>query len=356
MTQTPSPASSLASSPASSPVSSPLGVAVIGTGTMGADHVRRLDEVISGARVAAVADPDTDRAAALTEHIDGCTVHADAEAALDAPGVEAVLIASPGPAHEATLLAALERRLPVFCEKPLTPDPESAARVMAAEERSGARLIQVGYMRRFDAEYTELKDLLDGGSLGRPLLLHCRHRNLSVHPYFTDDMLITDSVSHEIDATRWLLGQEIAAVTVVRPAPTSLAPEGLSDPQLVLLETTGGAVATVEIFATSGFGYQVQTEAVCERGTARIGEAHGLMTNTAAGWGGPIARDYLTRFRDAYDRELRAWVRAARRGGATGPSAWDGFAAAVACQAGVTAQRTGQRTAVAMMPRPAFYA
>src|SRR5690606_28316128 len=59
MTQTPSPASSLASSP----VSSPLGVAVIGTGTMGADHVRRLDEVISGARVAAVADPDTDRAA-----------------------------------------------------------------------------------------------------------------------------------------------------------------------------------------------------------------------------------------------------------------------------------------------------
>ncbi|MYR00720.1 Gfo/Idh/MocA family oxidoreductase, partial [Streptomyces sp. SID6139] len=84
----------------------PLGVAVLGAGSMGADHVRRLDRVVSGARVAAVADPDIERARAAVAGITGVRVHTDPETALDAPGVAAVLIASPGPAHEAALLAA----------------------------------------------------------------------------------------------------------------------------------------------------------------------------------------------------------------------------------------------------------
>ncbi|WP_129840594.1 Gfo/Idh/MocA family oxidoreductase [Streptomyces sp. RFCAC02] len=333
----------------------PLGVAVIGTGTMGADHVRRLDRVVSGARVAAVADPDTDRARATAAGLDGCTVHADPLAAMAAPGVEAVLIASPAPAHEAALLPALERGLPILCEKPLTPDPAAALRVLAAEQKLGARRVQVGFMRRWDSEYVQLAALLADGALGRPLMLHCRHRNVAVHPYFTDETLINDSVAHEFDAARWLLGQEITAVQVFRPAPSRHAPEGLRDPQFVVFETDAGALVDVEIFAGSGFGYQVQAEAVCERGTARIGEAHGLLVNTAGRWGGPVAQDYLARFADAYDREVQDWVDATRRGEVTGPSAWDGYAVAAACAAGTEAQRTGRRVAVDMIERPRFY-
>src|SRR5690606_8032092 len=76
----------------------PLGIAVIGTGRMGADHVRRIDRTIGGARVAAVADVDAERAAAVAADIEGCTAHTDPAAAMAAPGVDAVLIASPGPA------------------------------------------------------------------------------------------------------------------------------------------------------------------------------------------------------------------------------------------------------------------
>lgn len=89
-----------------------LGVAVLGAGHMGADHIRRVDQVVSGARVAAVADPDAERAKEAVGGIGGTgriTVHTDVEAALDAPGVEAVLIASPGEAHEEALLAAFAR-------------------------------------------------------------------------------------------------------------------------------------------------------------------------------------------------------------------------------------------------------
>lgn len=203
-----------------------LGVAVLGAGHMGADHVRRLDRVVSGARVAAVADPDVARAKEAVAGIDAVTVHADASAALDAPGVDAVLIASPGPAHEEALLAAFARDLPVLCEKPMVPEPAGALRVMEAELRRGRRLAQIGFMRRYDAGYRRLKALLDDGGLGRPLMLHCVHRNVSSPPGFTSAMLIDSSVSHEIDAARWLLGQELTAVTVMRPRASAGAPRG----------------------------------------------------------------------------------------------------------------------------------
>ncbi|WHX20865.1 Gfo/Idh/MocA family oxidoreductase [Streptomyces malaysiensis subsp. malaysiensis] len=332
-----------------------LGVAVIGTGKMGADHVRRINDVISGARVAAVVDIDEARAKAVADTADGCQAFTDPAAAMAAPGVDAVLIASPGPAHEAALLSAFERDLPVLCEKPLTPDSASALRMLEAEQRLGHRRVQVGFMRRYDTEFMRLKALLDGGELGRPLLLHCRHRNASVHSYFTNEMMITDSVVHEMDQSRWLLEQEIAAVTVLKPAPSSLSPEPLSDPQLVIFETTGGAIVNVEIFATCGFGYQVQAEAVCERGTARVGDAHGMLVNRPGTWGGEIAPDFVARFAEAYDREVQSWVNATRRGEVEGPSAWDGYAATAVSEAGIRAQATGERIAVEMIERPAFY-
>ncbi|MEU5364147.1 Gfo/Idh/MocA family oxidoreductase [Streptomyces sp. NPDC005925] len=333
-----------------------LGVAVLGTGHMGADHVRRLDRVVSGVRVAAVADPDTERARDAVTGLDDVVVHRDVEAALDAPGVDAVLIASPGPAHEEALLAAFARGLPVLCEKPMTPDSASALRVMEAEARLGGRLLQIGFMRRYDAEYRDLKSLLDSGRLGRPLMLHCTHRNVSSPPGFTSDMLINSSVSHEIDAARWLLGQELTAVTVLRPASSSGAPSGLLDPQFVLLEAAGGALVDVEVFVNCGFGYQVRCEAVCERGSARIGEERAMTVTAGGGSRAEVPQDYLVRFADAYDREVQSWVDAVRRGTVTGPGAWDGYAAAAVAEAGIASLATGARTPVDLAPRPELYA
>ncbi|WP_190079300.1 Gfo/Idh/MocA family protein [Streptomyces longisporoflavus] len=332
-----------------------LGVAVIGTGKMGADHVRRLQEVVSGARVTAVVDIEADRAKSLADVIEGCTAYTEPAAALAAPNVDAVLIASPGPAHESALIEAIGRDLPVLCEKPMTPDTDSALRVLEAEQRLGRRRVQVGFMRRYDTDYAKLKRLLDGGELGRALMLHQRHRNLDMPPGFTDEMLISSSVSHEVDATRWLLGQEITAVTVHKPTPTSHAPTGMNDPQFILFETASGALVDVEIFGHCGYGYQVQAEAVCERGTVRIGDEPGPRVSAAGRWGGHIPADYIERFEDAYDREVQAWVDAARGGETTGPSSWDGYAASAVCEAGVLSQREGGRVEVGMLERPGFY-
>ncbi|MGA4837937.1 Gfo/Idh/MocA family protein [Streptomyces sp. G45] len=334
----------------------PLGVAVVGAGHMGADHVRRLARAVGGARLVAVADPDAARAEAAVAGLDGVRTHTDPLAALARPEVTAVLVASPDETHEEVLLAALARGLPVLCEKPLAPDPAAALRLVEAEARTGRRLVQVGFMRRYDTEYRRLKALLDSGGIGRPLLLHCRHRNVAPPPRFTSAMLITSSVAHEIDAARWLLGQEITAVTVARPRPSDLAPAGLLDPQLVLFETDGGALVDVEVFVSSGFGYQVTCEAVGERGSARVGDEHGMAVASGGGERREVAQDYLVRFADAYDREVRAWVAGARTGRVDGPSAWDGYAAAAVAEAGVRALESGGRVAVELAQRPDGYA
>jgi myo-inositol 2-dehydrogenase/D-chiro-inositol 1-dehydrogenase len=332
-----------------------LGVAVIGAGRMGADHVRRISEVTSGAHVAAVVDLDADRAKAIAAGVEGCAAFEDVAEAMASPAVDAVLLASPGVAHEAALLTAFDHDLPVLCEKPLTPDAASALRVLKAEQQLGHRRVQVGFMRRYDHEYLKLKALLDSGELGRPLMLHNRHRNPSSPPDFTTAMLINDSVTHEMDITRWLLGQEITSVTVMRPKSSGNAPEGLADPQFVVFETDGGVLADVEIYVNARYGYQVQAEAVCENGTARIGDRHDMLINSRGSWGGTVTPGFVERFEEAYDREVQAWVDATRRGEVTGPSAWDGYAVAAVCEAGVRAQTEDRRIEVELADRPALY-
>lgn len=332
-----------------------LRIGLLGAGRMGADHVRRVGERISGARIVAVGDPDTARAEAAVAGIGGARAESNPAAVIAAPDVDAVLIASPGPFHEALIAAAIERGIPVLCEKPLTPDPNSALRVLKAEEAARRRLVQVGFMRRFDSEYRELKHALDARELGEPLVLHCAHRNPCSPPWFDDSMMITDSVVHEIDTARWLLAGEITSVVVRRPRSSANAPEGMHDPQLVSFETSTGALVDVEIFVNCGFGYQVRCEAVCEGGTWLVGSDTGSVVHADGRWGGSVTPSFPERFGRAFDDEVQAWVRAARYGEVAGASAWDGYAAAAVADAGVRAQQTGARVPVAMIERPNFY-
>src|SRR5215467_11231529 len=195
-------------------------VGVIGVGMIGQDHIRRITQVLTGGSVNAISDVDAARAGQVAAGLPGAHIH-DTAAALVADGdVDAILVASWGAAHEEQVLAAIAAGKPVFCEKPLAPSSGACLRIMEAEMAAGRRLVQVGFMRRYDAGYRAMKAALDGAGIGAPLLMHCAHRNPSVPPYgFTTDMIISDSAVHEIDLVRWLFDEEIAAASVLRPRP-----------------------------------------------------------------------------------------------------------------------------------------
>jgi myo-inositol 2-dehydrogenase/D-chiro-inositol 1-dehydrogenase len=243
----------------------------------------------------------------------------------------------------------------VLCEKPLAPTIDACLRVLEAEAAKPRRLVQVGFMRRYDDDFRALKATVDAGRVGRPLLLHCRHRNATVPPGFTTDMMITDSVVHDIDVTRWLLGQEIVAATVLKARPSSLAPEGLEDPQMVLLETAEGVLVDVESFVTCQYGYDIRYELVGESGTVVLGEQPGVQVRTEGRHQGPIPADFRERFAGAYQSELQEWVSGVLDGRVVGPSAWDGYATQAVAEAGVESQTKGGRVTVELAERPALY-
>jgi len=322
---------------------------------MGADHIKRLSTRIHGAEVAAVVDVDLARAQAAVEGIDGAVALSSADEALNNGDVNAVLIATPGFLHEEILYKALEKDFPILCEKPLTPDAESAWKVVQAELALGHKRIQVGFMRRFDAEYSALGSIIRNSELGELLMLHHQHRNPSTPEGFTNEMLINDSVVHEFDAIRYFTGEEITSVQVRLGKPTRNAPNGQHDPQHVLLETESGVLADVEIYVNAKFGYQVATQASFEDGIVSIGGDSGPYIQSSGKWGGSVTPGFEERFGAAYDVEVQAWVDAALRGEIGGPTAWDGYATAACCEAGVEAQKSGEKVKVQLNTKPDLY-
>ncbi|MCP2636031.1 Gfo/Idh/MocA family oxidoreductase [Microbacterium sp. HD4P20] len=333
-----------------------LRVGVVGAGIMGADHISRIARRISGAVVSAVVEPDQRKADAAAARAPGAATFARIEDAIAADAVDAVLIAVPGQFHEPVLVPALEARLPILCEKPLTPDSTSARRVLELEQTLDRPHIQVGFMRRFDAEYSALRELIRSEEAGALLMVRGVHRNPSVPESYMGSMMITDSVVHEIDVVPWLAGSAIKTIEVKYPRRNSLAPERLREPILVIMELENGVLVDVEMSASAQFGYQVATEAVFERGVARIGQPSGLQQWTDGRFSIRDHDTYTTRFATAYDTQVQRWVDAVRNGSLVdGPNAWDGFVVALACEAGVRALEGGV-VPVDTAVRPPFYA
>ena len=326
---------------------------VIGTGMIGKDHIRRLTQVLSGVEVVAVHDIDQQSAADAAPQ--GASVFDSFEQLIWSKQVDAVVICSWGGAHEAQLLECIAAGKPVFCEKPMVISQEAAIKVINAEVAHGKRLIQVGFMRRFDADYRRLKQVIDGGSLGAPLMYHSVHRNGSVpEGLYTSDMPLNDTLVHDADISRWLLSDEITGVEVRSPRRSTRGNE-LRDPTIVLLHMTSGAIVDVEISVNISYGYDIRGEVSCERGVAALPNRPATVISDQHGIRQQIPTDWRERFIEAYDQEFREWITAAAAGGATGPSAWDGYVSTSTADAALRAAANGTYESLNLIEKPKLY-
>ena len=333
-----------------------LKLGVIGTGAIGRDHIRRCSQTLLGSQVVAVTDINLQQAAQVVAELGiSAEVYPDAHALIQVAEVQAVLVTSWGPSHEEYVLAAIQAGKPVFCEKPLAVTAAGCRNIVDAEIAHGTRLVQVGFMRPYDAGYQALKAVIDSGQIGEPLMLHCAHRNPRVGENYKTDMAITDTLIHELDVLRWLLDDDYVSVQVVFPRKTSKALAHLRDPQVVLLETAKGTRIDVEVFVNCQYGYDIQCEVVGETGIAKLPEPSQVQLRSEAKLSNAILMDWKDRFIAAYDVELQAFIDGVRAGHVGGPSAWDGFAAAVAADACIEAQQSGAIVKVELPQRPRFY-
>lgn len=333
-----------------------LRVGLIGCGGMGRAHVERIRHELSGAQVVAAADINLDAATAVAESVGGTAYGSGAELIND-PNVDAVIIATFGKVHTPDVIAAIEAGKPVLCEKPLATTAEECIAIMEAELRAGRRLVTVGFMRRFDAAYRQIKELVDSGEYGPVLAVYNRHRNPAVPDTYTSRNLIDDTAIHEFDTVRWLTGEEIVRVRVDPVRKTSRAHATLQEPIVIVGYTPSGTRIDDEVNVNLEYGYSIECEVVMENAAARLGDQEGIHVRDIHGNRNRMCQSHLDRFHGAFNAEVQSWIDAAARGEHTGSTSWDGYAATAVVDAALESQeRDGIEVEVRLIDQPALYA
>ena len=331
-----------------------LAIGVLGAGgNIGHTHSQNIATYVDGARLAAVYDLNTERAEEVAKTY-GAKVMASAEELIASPEIDAVVIASWDGTHADLAVKCIQAGKPVFCEKPLAPEADACKRIVEAEMATGKQLVQVGFMRRYDPGYGQLKKAIDSGKYGQPLMLHCVHRNYDA-PGFTTTMPVENSMIHEIDVLRWLLGENYKTAEVVFPKTTRNAEGELRDPQIMYLTTESGVRIDVESFVNCRYGYDVRCEVVCEEGCINLPEPANAMIRTNDSRVTPICHDWSERFPEAYNIEFQSWINACKEGRVDGPSAWDGYVGQVTAKAASKARDTQTVVEIHYDEMPDFY-
>lgn len=308
-------------------------IGLIGAGHIGEDHLRRITKVIPGAQVVALNDIDEARGAAVAKQY-RARFEPDAKGLFSADDVDAVIVASWDPSHEEYSIGGIKAGKYVFCEKPLATSADGCRRIMDVEIAGGRRLLQVGFMRRYDVGYRQLKKAVDGGRIGAPLLVHCQHRNKQPGgAKHTTDTLVKRALVHEFDVTRWLLGEEYVSAQWVGGKSTRHCDIDVLDPQIVLLESKSGVRIDCEIFMSCQYGYDVQCEIVGEDGTIRLPDPASMIVRQHGTRSSEVYPSWSDRFTAAFDVEMREWVESVTAGRLMGPTAWDGYVSCVVADA-----------------------
>ena len=326
-----------------------LGIALIGSGRMGSFHGETVGRRLPGrTRLAAVVDPAPGAAEKLAAELGADRACTDAQQVWDDPAVDAVVIAAPARFHAELVVAAARAGKSVFCEKPMALTLADADRAIDAARTAGV-VLQVGFNRRFAADWQGARALLDAGTIGAPRLL----RSVTRDPGGFDparvapDTIFLETLIHDFDTLRFL-NPGAEAVEAYAIADALVEPEwrdrGLLDTAMVTIRFTNGAVGTAEACFEAAYGYDVRGEVFGPGGAATMGDGR-RTTMAFAGAAGRLVetvRGDQELFADAYTAELAAFADAVRTGtppSVTGEDARAALAIALAAAESVRAGR-----------------
>ena len=300
-----------------------LRIGLVSTGGIGRTHIERINNTLQGGKVVACADPAGAFGLSVAEKY-GIKGFENPIDMINSPEIDAVMCTTSDPYHEEYVLASIAAGKYVFCEKPLAPKADACKRIVEAEIKVGKKLVQVGFMRRYDEDYKQLKAAVDSGKYGEALLLHCAHRN-----YATAEVRYGKS--------------------------TNNGPKDLHDPQIMILTTKSGVRIDVESFVNNKNDYDIKCEIVCDGAVLNMPKPNYISVNANATTGQAMYTDCFQRFADAYNAEIQTWINASKAGYVDGPTAWDGYCCQVAAAAASKARETQTIQPVVYDEMPDFY-
>ncbi|MCC7009742.1 MAG: inositol 2-dehydrogenase [Acidobacteria bacterium] len=295
-------------------------IGVIGAGRIGKVHASTVAYRVPGARIAAVADVDLASAQALASRLQIPRATDRAEDVLGDRDIDAVFVCSSTSTHAPLCIAAAQAGKHVFCEKPIAQDLAAIDRVLAAVASAGVKL-QVGFNRRFDANYRRVRQAIETGEIGTPAILHIVSRDPAPPPVSyvrTSGGMFLDMTIHDFDMARFLIGADVeevytkAAVTV-DPA---IGEAGDVDTAVIALTFSNGVIGTIDNCRRASYGYDQRVEVLGSKGAistannypnaATISDAASVRTDLPLNF-------FMDRYTESFAAEIAAFVDAIQR-------------------------------------------
>ncbi len=285
-----------------------VGVAFIGAGRMGLWHAKTIGS-ISAAQVVVVADQNPEAAEQGKKLARAEYSTTDIEAAMNAPGVEAVMIVTPTNTHAELIQMAARAGKAIWCEKPIALTLSETKKTLDVV-KAAAVPCQLGFQRRFDPGYVQAKKLIDEGKLGRLESF----RALGRDTYLPNPENIgpsggtfLDMTVHDFDLARFLIGEveEVSAWGAVL-AHDMFSDNNDCDTAVCMLRFKNGVLGVVESARHSNWGYDIRTEVagaigkvVVEASNKTPLQHYTNFTNHT-----DVYENFPDRFADAYRNEM----------------------------------------------------
>jgi len=322
-----------------------INIGILGCGRIGQVHGATLHGMVN-ARAAAVADALPAAAEALAAAT-GAKVM-DADAVINDPGIDAVIIGTPTTTHYDLIHAAAAAGKAIFCEKPIDLSVERIGDCLAAVEKAGVPFM-TAFNRRFDPNFAHLQRQIADQVIGNVELVTILSRDPAPPPigYIkTSGGIFRDMMIHDLDMARFLLGEEpvelsAAASCLVDP---EIGQAGDFDTAVVTLKTASGKLCQISNSRRATYGYDQRIEV---HGSAGMLRADNVLENTVALANADGIRKaatqpfFLERYAAAYRAEMAHFVTALETGAAVAPTGEDGLKAQMLADAADDAARDG---------------
>ena len=323
-----------------------INIGLLGAGRIGLTHARAVSG-IAAARISAIYDP-VDAAAEAVTALTGAR-RATLDEIMTDPSIDAVIIATPTDLHATQVEQAARAGKAIFCEKPIDLDVGRVRACLKVVEQTGARM-QIGFNRRFDREFLELRAQIRAGAVGEVEMVQITSRDHAPPPIEfvkRSGGMFRDMMIHDLDMARFLVGEEFTEVfatgsVLIDPA---FAAAGDIDTATATLKTASGKIVVITTNRRASYGHDQRAEVHGSKGMAAIGNRRATSVSTADRDGyhtEPLLASFMVRYAEAYRQELTAFVEALESGSALSPTGEDGLRALELADAAVRSMETGR--------------
>jgi len=320
-------------------------VCLIGAGRAGMIHARSFRHNVPGFTIAAVVDPVEEAAVAACKELDIRQYYLDYTQALENPEIDGVIVVSPTKFHCEIVVAAAKRGKHILCEKPMAMNGEECDKMIAAA-RENKVILQVGFMRRYDAGFVAAKEAVDSGAIGRVVLVKSLTRGPSTpRPWMYDikksNGPLAEVNSHDIDTLHWFTGSEFQHVYAIagnyRCQDAREEFPDFYDNVVLTGHFKNGMQGCIDGAQGVGYGYDARVEILGTDGVIYLGSTDQnsmICTNRNGNKIQPFVKSWTNLFMEAYLNEDRHFAQCILEGNTPRVTGEDGRNAVRVVEAG----------------------